>query len=68
MINGYKIENSPLERTLCCKRSGGHGCGTHFLARDCACFLLSPFYRKRITPITKGKCRPTVDYNSDPTP
>ncbi|XP_006503149.1 ciliary microtubule-associated protein 2 isoform X2 [Mus musculus] len=24
--------------------------------------------QKRITPITKGKCRPTVDYNSDPTP
>uniref|UniRef100_A0A8C2VH91 Ciliary microtubule associated protein 2 n=1 Tax=Chinchilla lanigera TaxID=34839 RepID=A0A8C2VH91_CHILA len=24
--------------------------------------------QERITPVTKGKCRPAVDYNSDPTP
>ncbi|XP_008568368.1 PREDICTED: uncharacterized protein C1orf177 homolog [Galeopterus variegatus] len=24
--------------------------------------------QERITPFTKGKCRPTIDYNSDPTP
>ncbi|KAM7098518.1 ciliary microtubule-associated protein 2 isoform 2-T2 [Molossus nigricans] len=26
------------------------------------------FMQERITPFTKGKCLPTVDYNSDPTP
>ncbi|XP_054428459.1 ciliary microtubule-associated protein 2 [Pteronotus mesoamericanus] len=26
------------------------------------------FLQERITPFTKGKCPPTVDYNSDPTP
>lgn len=30
-------------------------------------FSLS-FERERITPFTKGKCPPMVDYNSDPTP